>query len=76
MHPPRDWIDELLSKSDELRLGELHLRAQDPEEKAVALAEILGVDRLDCDVLVGDTLIRFQGDGPEGRPELLAEVLL
>ena len=46
------------------------------EEKAVALSEILGVDRLDSDVLVGDTLVRFQGDGPEGRPELVAEVLL
>ena len=76
VHPPRDWIDELLTRSDELRLGELHLRAQDPEEKAVALAEILGVDRLDSDVLIGDTLVRFQDGGPEGRPELVAEVLL
>jgi hypothetical protein len=61
---------------DELRLGELHMRAQDPEEKAVALAEILGLDRVECDVLVGDTLVRFQPGGPEGRPELVAEVLL
>ena len=30
----------------------------------------------DSDVLVGDTLVRFQGGGPEGRPELVAEVLL
>ena len=66
VHPPREWIDELLTHSDELRLGELHLRAQDPEEKAVALAEILGVDRLDSDVLVGDTLVRFQDGGPGG----------
>ena len=76
IHPPRDWIDELLANTDELRLGELHLRAQDPEEKAVALSEILGVDRLDRDVLVGNTLVRFQEGGPEGRPELVAEVLL
>ena len=32
VHPPREWIDELLTRSDELRLGELHLRAQDPED--------------------------------------------
>lgn len=76
VHPPRDWIDDLVAHGDELRLGELHLRAHDPEEKAVALSEILGVDRLDADVLVGDTLVRFQGDGPEGRPELVAEILL
>jgi hypothetical protein len=42
----------------------------------VALSEILGVDRLDTDVLVGDTLVRFEAGGPEGRPELVAEVLL
>ena len=65
-----------MAPSDELRLGELHLRAQDPVEKAVALSEILGVDRLNSDVLVGDTLVRFEGGGPEGRPELVAEVLL
>ena len=33
-------------------------------------------DRLDSDVLIGDTLVRFQDGGPEGRPELVAEVLL
>ena len=76
VHPPREWIDELLTRSDELPLGELHLRAQNPEEKAIALAEILGVDRLDSDVLIGDTLVRFLDGGPEGRPELVAEVLL
>ena len=68
VHPPRDWIEDLLGNVDELRLGELHLRAQDPEEKAVALSEILGVDRVDTDVLVGDTLVRFEPGGPEGRP--------
>ena len=76
LHPPREWIDDLLANGDELRLGELHLRAQDPEEKAVALSEILGVDRLECEVVVGDTLVRFVPQGPEGRPELVSEVLL
>jgi hypothetical protein len=75
VHPPRDWIEEALERSDELILGELHLRAQDPEEKAVALSEILEAERVNCDVAVGGSLVRFLPDGPEGRPELVAEVL-
>lgn len=75
VHPPRDWIDEALDEADDLWLGQIHLRAQDPEEKAVALAEILRLDRQECDVRVGESLVRFLPDGPEGRPELVAEVL-
>ena len=75
VHPPREWIEEALERSDELRLQELHLRGSDPEEKAIALAEILAADRHDCDVIVGDSLVRFLGGGPEGRPELVAELL-
>ena len=75
IHPPRDWIEEALEAAGELRLQEIHLRGDDPEEKAVALAEILGLERFDCDVLVGDSLVRFLPEGPEGRPELVAEVL-
>jgi hypothetical protein len=75
VHPPRDWIDDALSQSDELQLSEIHLRANDPEEKAVALAEILQVERASAEVTVGDSVVRFLPDGPEGRPELVAEVL-
>jgi hypothetical protein len=75
IHPPRDWIDDALEQADDLRLAEIHLRAQDPEEKAVALAEILHLEREGCDVWVGGSLVRFLPDGPEGRPELVAEVL-
>jgi hypothetical protein len=75
VHPPRDWIEAALAESDDLRLVEIHLRAQDPDEKAVALAEILGVDRDNASVEVGDTVVRFLPDGPEGRPELVAEVM-
>jgi hypothetical protein len=75
VHPPRDWIEMALESSDELRLAEIHLRAQDPEEKAVALAEILGLERDSAEVEVGETVVRFLPDGPEGRPELVAEVL-
>lgn len=75
VHPPRDWIEEALSQADDLHLDEIHLRANDPEEKAVALAEILDLDRTATEVSVGDTVVRFLPGGPEGRPELVAEVL-
>jgi hypothetical protein len=75
VHPPRDWIEEALSQADDLHLDEIHVRANDPEEKAVALAEILDLDRTTTEVSVGDTVVRFLPGGPEGRPELVAEVL-
>jgi hypothetical protein len=75
VHPPRDWIEDALSQADDLHLDEIHVRANDPEEKAVALAEILDLDRVATEVSVGDTVVRFLPGGPEGRPELVAEVL-
>ena len=75
VHPPRDWIEDALSQADDLALSEIHLRANDPEEKAVALSEILQVERSHADVTVGEALVRFLPEGPEGRPELVAEVL-
>ena len=73
VHPPRDWIEELVEKEDELSLIELQLRADDPESKAGALADILGLDADDGAVTVGGTVVRFVPGGPEGRPELYAE---
>ena len=75
VHPPRDWIEDALEQADDLRLAEIHLRANDPEEKAVALAEILDIERASTEVAVGDSLVRFLPNGPEGRPELVAEVM-
>jgi catechol 2,3-dioxygenase-like lactoylglutathione lyase family enzyme len=73
VHPPREWIEELLVERVEFQLTELVLRADDPTAKASALAEVLGLDRDDTSVEVGDTLVRFVEGGPEGRPELNAE---
>jgi catechol 2,3-dioxygenase-like lactoylglutathione lyase family enzyme len=74
VHPPRDWIDDLLAKQAELRLAELQLRADEPDAKARALADILGLELQGGDtVQVGKTLVRFLPDGPEGRPELAGE---
>ena len=74
VHPPREWIEELLDASGELRLAQLHLRADDPRAKAAALAELFELERVDAEVMVGETLVRFVPGGPDGRPELVGEV--
>lgn len=74
LHPPREWLDELLENRKELRLDELHLRAEDPEEKAKVLSQLLDVQAIGADVEVGDTLVRFVPGGPQGRPELYGEL--
>ena len=76
MHPPRDWIDELLAQDDDLRLTELHLKADDPAAKAEALAEILDAERDAERRDVGDTVVRFVRGGPQGRPELFGELFV
>ncbi|MDP8911009.1 MAG: hypothetical protein M3M94_02945 [Actinomycetota bacterium] len=74
VHPPREWLNDLLSAADELRLGELQLRADDPDEKALALAELLDIPHEDGQVQVGETRVRFLPDGPQGRPQLEGEL--
>jgi catechol 2,3-dioxygenase-like lactoylglutathione lyase family enzyme len=76
LHPPRDWIDALLEQRDRLRIAELHMRADDPEAKAGALADVLGLEAADGDVEIGDTLVRFLEGGPQGRPELYGELFV
>ena len=73
VHPPRDWIDDLLSEQEELQVRELQLRADEPEAKAGALADILGAPLEGNSVLLGKTVVTFLAGGPEGRPELYAE---
>ena len=74
VHPQRDWIDELLAAAGELRLTELQLRADDPEAKASALAELLELECSDGEVEIGEACLRFLPDGPRGRPELYGEI--
>ena len=76
LHPPREWIDELLSGSDDLRLAELHLRADDPAGKASALADLLDLPAQNGSIEIDDTIVRFVGGGPQGRPELHAELFV
>jgi catechol 2,3-dioxygenase-like lactoylglutathione lyase family enzyme len=73
VHPPRDWIDDVLAAGGELRLAELQLRADDPRTKASALAAILGLEATDEAVCIGESVVQFLPGGPEGRPELHAE---
>ena len=76
LHPPRDWLDDLLASQTELRLAELHLRADDPELKAAALGELLEAPYTGETVTIGETLIRFIPEGPQGRPQLYAELFV
>src|SRR4051794_3370536 len=55
VHPPREWLDELLAEERAFRLAELQLRADEPEAKAGALAGILDVAGEDHSVLIGST---------------------
>ena len=73
IHPPREWIEQLLEASSDLSLAELQLRTDDVALKADALASLLGVDRDGGAVDVGGSVVRFVEGGPEGRPELYAE---
>jgi hypothetical protein len=73
VHPPREWIDELLEERNELRLTELQLRADEPRTKAGALADLLGLQADGDCVVVGETAVLFLSGGPEGRPELYGE---
>jgi hypothetical protein len=76
LHPPREWIDELIAAEDVLRLSELQLRTDDPTGKAAALADLLDLPAAEAVVEIGDTIVRFVGEGPQGRPELHAELFV
>lgn len=76
LHPPREWLGELLAERDRLVLGEIRLKADDPAQKASAFGGLLGLPARELAVAVGETVVRFVPGGPQGRPELHAELLL
>jgi len=76
LHPPREWLEELLEQQKVLRLAELQLRADDPELKAAALGELLAVPYTADSVEIGETVVRFVPEGPQGRPQLHAELFV
>jgi hypothetical protein len=73
VYPPREGIDELLENKEDLQLAELQLRADEPDAKSGALADLLGLEADDNAVDVGGAIVRFVEGGPEGRPELYGE---
>jgi hypothetical protein len=74
LHPPREWLDELLAGAGDLQLTELQLQTDDPEAKAEALADVLGLEAARGAVEIGETVVRFMAGGPQGRPELFGEL--
>ncbi len=76
LHPPRDWLEELLSEADVLSIGELQLRADDPFRKTEALADLLDLPHRGSTLDIGETVVRFVDGGPVGRPELHAELFV
>ena len=76
LHPPREWLDDLLEGESELKLAELHLRADDPELKAAALGELLALPYTRDSVEVGETVVKFVPEGPQGRPQLHGELFI
>jgi catechol 2,3-dioxygenase-like lactoylglutathione lyase family enzyme len=74
IHPPRDWIDELLAEGETMRLAGLRLKSEDPGAQAAALAGLFHAVLDDHSVHVGDAFIRFVEGGPPGRPQLDGEL--
>jgi catechol 2,3-dioxygenase-like lactoylglutathione lyase family enzyme len=76
LHPPREWLEDFLEGENDLRLAELQLRADDPELKAASLGELLEMPYTKDTVTIGETLVHFLPDGPQGRPQLHAELFV
>jgi catechol 2,3-dioxygenase-like lactoylglutathione lyase family enzyme len=74
IHPPRDWIEELLAESETMRLAGLRLKGQRPADQAMALGQLLDVAVKNDRLVVGDAEIQFVPDGPPGRPQLDGEL--
>jgi catechol 2,3-dioxygenase-like lactoylglutathione lyase family enzyme len=59
LHPPREWIEDLLAGGEVLRL-----------------AELLDLQPHNGSIEIEDTIVRFVPGGPQGRPELHAELFV
>jgi catechol 2,3-dioxygenase-like lactoylglutathione lyase family enzyme len=74
VHPPREWIDDLLTEADTMRLAGLRLRSEDPGAQAAALADLFDAVMDDHSVHIGEAFVRFVEGGPPGRPQLDGEL--
>jgi hypothetical protein len=74
VHPPRDWIDDLLGESTTMQIAGLRLKSEDPDAQAAALAQLFDLVSDGDDVQVGEAFVRFVPGGPPGRPQLDGEL--
>lgn len=74
IHPPREWIEDLLAETDTMRLAGLRLKSENPAAQAAALAQLLDTIMEEDSVHVGDAFVRFIEGGPPGRPQLDGEL--
>ena len=74
IHPPRDWIEDLLAEAETMRLAGLRLKSENPAAQATALAQLLESVVDDNRVQVGEAFVQFVEGGPPGRPQLDGEL--
>ena len=74
VHPPREWIEDLLGESETMRLAGIRLKSENPTAQAGALAQLLDCGLDDHRVQVGNAYIHFVEGGPPGRPQLDGEL--
>ncbi len=74
IHPPRDWIEDLLAEGETMRLAGLRLKSENPAAQATALAQLLKSITDNHRVQVGDAFVQFVEGGPPGRPQLDGEL--
>jgi hypothetical protein len=74
VHPPRDWIDDLLGESTTMRIAGLRLKSEEPDAQAAALAQLFDLVSDGDNVQVGEAFVRFVPGGPRGRPQLDGEL--
>jgi len=74
IHPPRDWIEDLLAEAETMRLAGLRLKSENPAAQATALAQLLESVVDDNRVQVGGAFVQFVEGGPPGRPQLDGEL--
>ena len=74
VHPPRDWIDELLAEAETMHLAGLRLKSENPAAQATALTQLLDSVSTGNSVEVGEAFVEFIEGGPPGRPQLDGEL--
>ena len=74
IHPPRDWIDDLLAEAETMRLTGLRLKSENPAAQATALTQLLDSVSAGNSVKVGEAFVEFIEGGPPGRPQLDGEL--